>query len=64
MQQRRTLCVHRLAKHRNQALQFGRFLANPKVTRQEMLAHTGQQTAQRVSGRHVLAIPLAGGGRG
>lgn len=56
MQQRRTLCLHRLARDRNQALQFGRFLANPKVTTQEMLASAGQQTAQRVSSRHVLAI--------
>src|SRR5271165_5818786 len=56
MQRKRTLCVHRLAKDRNQALQFGRFLANPKVTAQEMLASSGQQTGQRVGGRHVLEI--------
>ena len=38
MQSKRTLCVHRLGKDRNQAMQFGRFLANPAVTAREMLA--------------------------
>ena len=56
MQQHRTLCVHRLAKDRNQAIQFGRFLANSAVTVHEMLATAGYQTSQRVAGRHVLAI--------
>ena len=56
MQRKRTLCVHRLAEDRNQALQFGRFLANPAVTVHEMLAATGRQTNQRAAGRHVLAI--------
>jgi len=56
MQRQRTLCVHRLAKDRNQAIQFGRFLANPAVTAQEMLTTAGRQTGQRVAGRHVLAI--------
>jgi hypothetical protein len=56
MQRQRTLCVHRLAKDRNQAIQFGRFLANPKVTTREMLATAGRQTGARAAGRHVLAI--------
>jgi len=56
MQSKRTLCVHRLAKDRNQAIQFGRFLANPSVTAQEMLANAGRLTNQRAGGRHVLAI--------
>ena len=51
MQQHRTLCVHRLAKDRNQAIQFGRFLANRAVTVHEMLATTGGQTSQRVPAR-------------
>ena len=54
--QRRTLCVHRLAKDRNQAIQFGRFLANPAVTTHEMLATAARMTSQRAAGRHVLAI--------
>jgi hypothetical protein len=56
MQRKRTLCVHRLAKDRNQAIQFGRFLANPAVTVHEMLATTGRLTSQRAAGRHVLAV--------
>jgi hypothetical protein len=56
MQGKRTLCVHRLAKDRNQTIQFGRFLANPAVTAQEMLANAGRLASQRAGGRHVLAI--------
>ncbi len=56
MQRHRTLCVHRLAKGRNQTLQFNRFLANPAVTTHEMLATAGRLTGQRVGGRHVLAL--------
>jgi hypothetical protein len=56
MQSKRTMCVHRLAKDRNQTVQFGRFLANPAVTAQEMLAHAGGLTNQRAAGRDVLAI--------
>jgi len=36
MQRQRTLCGHRLAKDRTQAIQFSRFLANPAVTTQEI----------------------------
>ena len=56
MQRKRTFCVHRLAKDRNQAIQFGRFLANPAVTAHEMLAATARSTNRRAAGRHVLAI--------
>ena len=56
MQRQRTLCVHRLAKDRNQAIQFGRFLDNPAVTTQEMLMAASEWTAQHAAGRHVLAI--------
>lgn len=56
MQSKRTMCVHRLARDRNQAIQFGRFLANPAVTAQEMLANAACLTNQRAGGRHVLAI--------
>ena len=56
MQRKRTLCVHRLAKDRNQAIQFGRFLANPAVTTHEMLVTAGRLSNQRAAGRHVLAI--------
>ena len=56
MQRQRTLCVHRLARDRNQAMQFVRFLDNPAVSTQEMLATAGRQTGERAQGRHVLAI--------
>ena len=56
MQRKRTLCVHRLAKDRNQAVQFGRFLANRAVSVAEMLVTAARQTNQRAAGRHVLAI--------
>jgi len=56
VQRKRTLCVHRLAKDRNQAIQFGRFLANRAVTSHEMLVTAGRQTNRRAAGRHVLAI--------
>ena len=53
MQRQRTLCVHRLAKDRNQAIQFGRFLANPAVTAQEMLTTAGRQTGNPAQARHI-----------
>lgn len=56
MQSKRTMCVHRLAKDRNQAIRFGNFLANPAVTAQEMLANAACLTNQRAARRHVLAI--------
>jgi hypothetical protein len=56
MQSKRTMCLHRLASDRKQANQFGRFLANPAVTAQEMLANAGCLTGQRAAGRHVLAL--------
>ena len=56
MQQTPTMCLHRLAKDRNQAVQFGRFLANDAVSADEMLVQAGRLTGQRAAGRHVLAI--------
>ena len=56
MQQSPTMCLHSLAKDRNQALQFGRFLDNDAVSAHEMLVQAGRLTGQRVAGRHVLAI--------
>ena len=49
-------CVHALAKDRNEALAFGRFLDHSAVSHDEMLTRTGQFTGQRAAGRHVLAI--------
>ena len=56
MRRKRTLCVHRLAKNRNQSRQFGRFLSNRAVTTHEMLVTAGRSTNQRAAGRHVLAV--------
>jgi len=56
VQRKRTLCVHRLAEDRNQARQFGNFLANSAVSTHEMLVTAGRQTNQRATGRHILAI--------
>ncbi len=44
MQSKRTFCVHRLGKDRNQTVQFGRFLANRAVTTHEMLVTAGRLT--------------------
>ncbi len=45
-----------LAKDRNEALSFGRFLDHTCVSRDEMLTTAGRFTGQRAAGRHVLAI--------
>jgi hypothetical protein len=49
-------CLHALAKDRNEALSFGRFLDHSCISRDEMLTTAGRFTGQRASGRHVLAI--------
>ncbi|MEA2788379.1 MAG: hypothetical protein QOG73_785 [Acetobacteraceae bacterium] len=51
-----TTCVHALAKDRNEALCFGRFLDHSSVSHGEMLTATGRFTGRRAAGRHVLAI--------
>jgi Transposase DDE domain len=56
MQHNRTMCLHRLAKDRREARQFGEFLANYRVSVLEMRISAGQHTGRRVAGRHVLAI--------
>jgi hypothetical protein len=53
---KRTLCVQRLAKDRNQVVQFGRFLDNGAVTIQEMLATAARDSNRRATGEHVLAL--------
>jgi hypothetical protein len=47
MQRHRTLCIHRLARDRNQAIQFGRFLDNRAVTTQEMPTEADRPTRRR-----------------
>lgn len=56
MSERPTTCVHAVAKDRNEALAFGRFLDHDAVSHSEMLTTTARFTGQRAAGRHVLAI--------
>jgi hypothetical protein len=56
VQNKRTLCLHRLAESRNQTIQFVNFLSNPAVSSHEMLVTAGRKTSRRAAGRHVLAI--------
>ncbi len=56
VQSKRTLCIHRLADSRNQALRFNNFLSNSAVGTGEMPVTAGRIVNQRATGRHVLAI--------
>jgi hypothetical protein len=52
-----TVCLRRLAGGRRQCeVQFNRFLANPKVTVERLVAGWGEPTAAAAVGRHILAI--------
>jgi hypothetical protein len=56
MQSQQTMCLHALAKDRNETRRFNDWLDNEAVTRHEMLVRAGQLTARRVVGRHVLGV--------
>jgi hypothetical protein len=52
-----SVCLRRLADGRRPCeVQFNRFLANPKVTVERLVAGWGEPTAAAALGRHVLAI--------
>jgi hypothetical protein len=54
---RASVCIRQLGDgERPQEVGFGRFLANPKVTVDRLIAGWSDQTATAVAGRHVLAI--------
>lgn len=53
---RQDVCLRRLADGRAQEVQFGRWLANDKVTPDALLANAYARTAAVAAGRHVLAI--------
>ncbi len=53
---RTSVCLRRLGGERAGEVQFGRFVANPKVTVEAVVAGWGEHTARAVAGRHVLAI--------
>jgi hypothetical protein len=57
MVRRASCCVRRLARgQRAKEVGFGRFLANPRVTPDRVIAGWSDQTVSAVAGRHVLAI--------
>ena len=53
---RQSVCLRRLADDRAQEVQFGRWLANDKVTPAQLLANAYARTSVAAVGRHVLAI--------
>lgn len=56
MLSQQTVCLRKLAATRAREVQFGRWLANDKVTAQEIIAHACRRTGAVATGRHVLAI--------
>ncbi len=52
----RDVCLRKLGMNRAGAVRFGRFLANPKVTTEELIKGICAPTRARIAGRHVLAI--------
>lgn len=50
------VCLRKLGGRRASEVQFGRFLANAKVTPEKILASAYARTAHAAAGRHVLAI--------
>lgn len=56
MVSRQTVCLRQLAGNRAREVQFGRWLANDKVTPDELIAHACARTGELAGGRHVLAI--------
>jgi hypothetical protein len=53
---RKQVCLRRLGGRRADAVRFGRFLANRKVTVDRLIEGWSDQTAAAAQGRHVLAI--------
>ena len=54
---RQSVCLRRLGEGKRAGeVGFGRLLANEKVTAERVIAGWSEQTAEAVSGRHVLAV--------
>lgn len=51
-----SICLRRLSGSRAGQVRFGRFLANPAVTLERLLAGWAEPTRAAATGRHVLAI--------
>lgn len=56
MVEQESVCLRRLGGDRAAEVRFGRWLSNPKVTRQEIMREASQKTGQLAAGLHVLAI--------
>lgn len=56
MVSRQTVCLRQLAGNRAREVQFGRWLANDKVTADELIANACARTGEVAAGLHVLAI--------
>ena len=56
MVSRQTVCLRQLAGNRAREVQFGRWLANAKVTSGELMTNACARTGEVAAGRHVLAI--------
>lgn len=54
--ERRSACLRKLAGCRAREVRFGRFLNNPSVRAEEIIATAAQATGERAAGRPVLAI--------
>lgn len=50
------VCLRKLAGRRSREVQFGRWLANPRVTPAKVIEPALRRTGQLAAGRHVLAI--------
>ena len=56
MVSQQSVCLRRLAGNRAREVQFGRWLANDKVTSEALLTNAYARTGAVAAGRHVLAI--------
>ncbi len=56
MLSQQTVCLRQLAGNRAREVQFGRWLANDKVTSGELVGSACARTGEVAAGRHVLAI--------
>lgn len=56
MVEQESVCLRRLGRDRATEVRFGRWLNNPRVTRQEIMREASQKTGRLAAGLHVLAI--------
>jgi hypothetical protein len=53
---RKHVCLRRLGRRRKEAVRFGRFLANPRVTAARVIESWGERIGEAAVGRHILAV--------